>query len=134
MGNGYFAPRFHRFLLQSNDMSLKKATLCFFNWHSTGGSFDASPGSNQFVIRSGILGPALAFAECVKTVGKLADCFGFALHGSQQSPCAALASVLQRANELMECFPHRRRAWRSAGPSRQSILTIYGGVQRRRRI
>ena len=69
MGNGYFAPRFHRFMLQSNGMSLKKAALCFFRWHRTGGGFNATPGSNEFVVSARILGPALAFAERVKAIG-----------------------------------------------------------------
>jgi hypothetical protein len=70
-------------MLRFNNISLKKATLCFFDGHSTSGGLDAGPGSNQFVIKSGIFGPALPFAERVEAVGQLTDCLRFGIYGSE---------------------------------------------------
>src|SRR5882762_8044840 len=76
MGNGYFAPRFHRFLLQSNAMSFEEAALCFITRYRIGRDLYTRPGSNEFVVCASVLSPALPLAECVETVGELAGGFG----------------------------------------------------------
>jgi hypothetical protein len=45
----------------------------FFQLARTGGGLDASPGSNEFVVSAGILGPTETFTEGIEAVGKLAD-------------------------------------------------------------
>ena len=51
-----------------------------------GGGLDAGPARDEFVVGTGVLGLAEAFAESVEAVGELAHGFGFAAEAARSAP------------------------------------------------
>src|SRR5665213_482781 len=74
---------------------------------AVGYGFDSAPACDQFVVGAGVFGLSQTFAKCVKPVGELADSLCLAPKGGEKRAGCGFSSLLQCANEMVQCLPYR---------------------------
>src|SRR5262249_4432642 len=85
---------------------------------------DVAPSSTERVVVERLLSPALAVAQGIEDMRKLARGLAVASDPSQQLRSGALSAAVEPLHEMMGRLPHGRTAVRSGIPGRLALVTL----------